>query len=34
VRQLNGHLAIESGPQGTAVRVTFCLMQGRATGAA
>ena len=34
VRQLNGHLAIESGPQGTAVRVTFCLAQGRAASAA
>jgi PAS domain S-box-containing protein len=29
VRQLNGQLAIESGPQGTAVRATFRLEQNR-----
>ena len=32
VRQLNGQLAIESGPQGTKVRATFRLGQDRATG--
>ena len=33
VRHLNGHLAIESTPQGTTVRVVFSLAQGRTANA-